>query len=148
MSGERDRTGQCLCGAVRFTAHALPATFGVCHCKMCQRWAGSALMAVTIPISNLTVEGADHIGHYQSSSWAERTWCTTCGSGLWYKVTSDDFPPAYEIPIGLLDDADGIDLTREIFIDRKPDGYAILGDHERLTEAETLALYGMSPEAE
>ncbi|NND71473.1 MAG: GFA family protein, partial [Rhodothermales bacterium] len=42
-----------------------------------------------------------------------------------------------------LDDANGLTLEREIFIDRKPDSFQLAGDHVRLTEAETLAMYGV-----
>ena len=43
--------------------------------------------------------------------------------------------------VGTFDDVDDFELTSEIFIDRKPDGYAIAGDHSRLTEADTIARY-------
>lgn len=141
MTVSDELRGGCLCGAVRFAAHNVPATFGGCHCKMCQRWAGAALLAVTVPTSDIRFDGADHIATFQSSDWAERAWCSRCGSGLWYRVTKGPHMGAYEIPVGLFDDPNGLTMTREIFIDRKPDGYAFAGDHQRMTEAEVLALY-------
>ena len=45
----------------------------------------------------------------------------------------------YVMSVGAFDDASEFRLTREIFIDRKPDGYAFAGDHPRWTEAETFA---------
>lgn len=137
-----ERGGQCMCGAVRFVARNVPDEYGACHCKMCQRWIGSALLAVTVPVADVDWQGTEHIRRIQSSDWAERAWCDACGSGLWYRFTADGpFPDDYEIPIGLFDDADGLRMTREIFIDRKPDAFAFAGDHEMLTEAQTLALY-------
>jgi len=140
-------TGQCMCGAVRFEITDLREDFGACHCKMCQRWAGSALLAITVPAATIRWQGEAAIARYQSSDWAERGWCATCGSNLFYHVTADGpHKDAYEIPVGLLDDATGLRLTREIFIDRKPDCFALAGEHETLTEAQVMALYGITSE--
>ena len=54
----------------------------------------------------------------------------------------------YEIPIGILDDASGLDFASEIFIDHKPAAYTFAGDRTRLTRAETLARFGISEEGE
>ena len=36
------KTGGCLCGQVRYETKADPMMTGVCHCKNCQKQAGSA----------------------------------------------------------------------------------------------------------
>jgi hypothetical protein len=139
MSG---RSGQCLCGAVRFTASELGG-FGVCHCVQCRRWAGSALFGVTVPEAAMTVQGAEHIRTIRSSGWAARSFCRQCGSGLWYRHDRGvDGAGDYEVPVGLLDDGNGLVLTREIFADEKPDSWALAGAHERLTRSQTLEKYG------
>ncbi len=144
MNALAARTGQCLCGDVRFTALSV-GNFGICHCTQCQRWAGGPLMAVTVPREDMTVTG-DVIAT-RTSSWASRSRCGKCGSPLWYRFDrGEDGAGDYEVPVGLLDDANGLALRREIFIDRKPDSFAFEGGHERLTEAETLALYGANSE--
>ena len=141
------RAGGCLCGAVRFTARLDRTGFGVCHCKMCQRWSGGPFAAITVPGDGVDWQGAEAIGRIRSSDWAERGWCTLCGSGLFYRITAPG-PHAgdWEIPIGLFDDANGLTLEREIFIDRKPDSYALAGHHQTMTEAEVIALYGSTSE--
>ncbi|WP_249777806.1 GFA family protein [Pontivivens nitratireducens] len=138
-------TGKCMCGAVVLTIGELPHEYGTCHCEMCRRWAGSALLSVSVPQDDLTIAGAEHVRTIQSSDWAERAWCDKCGSGLWYRVTAD-VPHAgtYEIPIGLLDDANGLTMTREIFIDEKPDAFTFAGTRELMNRAEVLALYGVT----
>ncbi|MDX2482207.1 MAG: GFA family protein [Pseudodonghicola sp.] len=142
-----DRNGKCMCGAVRFTAHDPSREFGACHCKMCQRWAGSALLAVTVAEGDIDWQGSENIRRIQSSDWAERAWCDRCGSGLWYRVTAEGpHKGNYEIPIGLFDNADGLRMTREIFIDRKPDAFAFAGEHEVMTEAQVMAQFGPAPE--
>jgi hypothetical protein len=141
------RAGHCLCGAVTFTAQSVESTYGACHCEMCQRWAGSALLAVTVKDDQIAWAGGDAIATFQSSDWAERGWCAKCGSGLWYRMTAEGpHKGAYQVPIGLFDDANGFTMDREIFIDKKPDAFAFAGTHEMLTEAQVFALYGVTTE--
>jgi len=132
-----------LCGAVRFTAERLGG-FGVCHCGMCQRWAGAALFGVTVPEAFLRVDDPSAaIAGRRSSDWATRYWCPACGSGLWYRYDKGrDGTGDFEVPIGLFDDQNGLPLRREINVDLKPDSWALEGAHERLTEAQTIALFG------
>ena len=42
------RSGGCLCGAVRYEASWPPIATAVCHCKNCQKQAGSALSVIAI----------------------------------------------------------------------------------------------------
>lgn len=140
----KDRSGGCLCGVVTFAISELDPEFGGCHCKMCQRWAGSAFLGLTVPDDTVTFEGAENVKRYQSSEWAERAWCDKCGSNLWYRVTAEGPHSAvYHIPIGLLDDESGLQMNREIFYDEKPDAFAYSGEREQLDTAQTLALFGV-----
>ena len=83
---ERDRqSGGCLCGAVRFTVAIMPTRTGACHCGMCRKWAGGPYMATDCG-TDVTFEGADNIATYRSSPWAERGFCKTCGSNLFYRI--------------------------------------------------------------
>ena len=56
-----ERTGQCMCGAVRFTARDVPGEYGICHCEMCKRWTGAALAAVAVPVNSVTWQGEAHV---------------------------------------------------------------------------------------
>lgn len=141
------RTGGCMCGAVRFEARLTGHEFGACHCEMCRRWTGSALLGITVPVAAITWTGAEHIARLQSSAWAERAWCSQCGSPLYYHVTgAGPMSANLELPIGLLDDANGLTFSNEIYIDHKPDCFAFSGEHPRLTRKETLARHGISEE--
>lgn len=123
------REGGCLCGAVRFSARLTGTAFGACHCVMCRRWTGSALLGITVAEGDVTWTGADHIATRQTSGWAERAWCRDCGSGLWFRVTAEGpYAGKVELPIGLFDDANGLTMTNEIYIDHKPDSFAYAGD--------------------
>ncbi len=135
------KSGHCLCGAVRFTATRWDENVGICHCGMCQRWAGGPFISVTLPVDAVTVAGADRIVTRETSDWATRSRCGDCGSPLWYQQKGGT---EYYTAIGLFDDHDGLVLHHEIFIDRKPGTYAFAGEHERETEAETMARFASS----
>jgi hypothetical protein len=139
------REGGCLCGAVRFQAGLSSRSFGACHCQMCRRWTGSALLAISVPSAQIVWQGAEHIARFQSSDWAERANCRICGSALFYRVTGDG-PGAgdTELPIGSFDNADGLTFDSEIYVDLKPDCYDFAGSRPRLNEQQTLERFGIS----
>ena len=138
------RPGGCLCGAVRFEAVLATPDFGACHCEMCRRWTGSALLGMSLPAGAITWHGEEHIARIQSSDWAERGFCSRCGSGLYYRVTAPGAAAQrIELPIGLLDDAGGLTSTNEIYIDHKPDSYAYAGAGRKLmTRQDCLEAFG------
>lgn len=135
MNG-RELSGRCLCGAVTVTMQAASGEIHACHCGMCRRWAGSAFVEIDARPGTLKAEGP--VRSFRSSDWAERANCAQCGSPLWYRLTTPgaDF---HAVAVGLFDDLTGFALAKEIYIDRKPDGFAFAGGHPRLTEAEFLA---------
>jgi hypothetical protein len=128
-------TGACLCKAVTFAATDVSPKFSACHCGMCRRWNGGAPY-FAVGVQTVAFDGAEHIARYDSSQWAERGFCTRCGTHLFYFLKPVQ---RYLISMGCFDDTSPFTISREIFIDRKPEGYALVGDHERWTEAETFA---------
>jgi len=103
---------------------------------MCRRWAGSPLLATYA--AGVVFAGDENIGLYDSSEWAERGFCKICGSNLFCRLKATG---GYHMPVGVFDDQSIFRITGEIFIDRKPPGYDFAGDHPRLTEAETMAMF-------
>lgn len=141
----KDRTGHCVCGAVRFTITDMRDDFSICHCKMCQRWTGMAFAGLAVEPAQLAVIGAEYIGSWRSSDVSERSFCKRCGSTLWFVDLKDGAPHNCDVAIGLLDDTDGLRLNHEIFIDRKPGAFSLVGDHSRETEAEYFRKIGHVP---
>lgn len=142
-----DRKGACLCGSVQVSLRNAGHELGACHCGMCRRWTGSAFVTLAVPASDLSVTGADAVRSYASSDWAARSFCGTCGTTLWYRLTAPGAPADYYMAAGLLDDLSGMRLAHEIYIDRKPDAFAFAGPTHQMTEAEFLAsLSAASPE--
>ena len=141
------RTGGCLCGAVKLRATLKEAGFGACHCGICRRWSGGApFFAVQADVE--VTQGADKATTYVSSEWAERAFCSVCGSNLWYRVTMPGpFEGAAHVAWGALDDISGMALTSEVFIDDKPEGYDLAGDRPRMTGEELFATVQAAGEA-
>lgn len=136
--------GGCLCGAVRFTARNVPEQIGICHCEMCRRWTGSALIEVSLEEADVTWQGEDFITRFQSSPWAERGFCRRCGTGLFFHMTEkNDFSGGIDMPLGIFDDPNGFAISHEIFIDIKPDSFAFEGaaGRKQLTRAECVAKF-------
>jgi hypothetical protein len=127
--------GGCLCGAVRFSAEDVETEHHACHCGMCRRWSGGAPF-FGARAKSVAFEGAEGIGRYASSDWAERGFCKACGSTLFYFLKP---MKSYSMSVGAFDDQSPFRLVLELFIDKKPGGYDLAGDHPRWTEAETFA---------
>lgn len=66
-----------------------------------------------------------------------------CGANLFYRLTKSGLTNSgtYEMCVGAFDEKEIFTMSGEIFIDKKPPGYSMAGDHPRLTEAEVLAKY-------
>ena len=135
--------GQCLCGAVKFTAEGVRTRFSACHCGMCRRWSGAPFFGVNT--KSVTFENTDAIARYDSSDWAERGFCNRCGTHLFYYLKPRHM---YAMSMGVFDDAAAFQLASEIFIDSKPAAYDLAGDHPRLTEAETIAKFAAAASGE
>jgi hypothetical protein len=127
-------SGRCLCGAVSITVEGMHPQVDICHCAMCQRWGGAFFAGMKG--EGVTVSGEEAITVYTSSAWAERAFCGTCGSNLWYRFT----PTGHRSFLaGLFDLPPGIGIERQIFVDEKPGWYDIAQQSPMLTAEETVA---------
>ena len=139
MSTQEQIEGRCLCGDVTATAKMARPMMRACHCDMCRQHTSSMFMSLGVDPGSLSFEGP--VKTYRSSEWAERGFCGTCGSTLFYGTVADG---ARHPSAGLFKDAAGAPLKLEFFADATP-GYAIEGEHRKMTTEETLALF--APEA-
>ncbi len=127
-------SGQCLCGVVTYTAEAIDTEVHSCHCSMCRRWSGGPGFAASVGKVEFT--GEENIARFDSSAWAERGFCKTCGTNLFYRLKETDH---YIMCMGTFDDQAQFKLAGEIYIDEKPASYEFAGDHPRLTGEEFMA---------
>ena len=124
--------GHCLCGAVTFTAPDA-REIGVCHCGFCRRWGGGPFLGVHCGPS-VAFRGTEHVTVYASSSWAERAFCRTCGTHLYYKLL---LTGEYFMPAGAFETND-FELMSQIYVDNKPGYYALANQTPMLTEQQVV----------
>lgn len=124
--------GHCLCGAVHIEIAAHRGFTAVCHCRMCQRWSGGLFICVPAEAADVAVTGP--VVRYPSSDFAERAFCGTCGSHLWFRMHEGD--GHFAIMPGLFDGALDLPLRSEIYTDRAMRGLALPGEHRRASRAE------------
>jgi hypothetical protein len=78
-------TGECLCGAVKFSVTDKFKAFYQCHCRQCQQLTGSAFASnlFTDPDNIEWLSGQTHITRYEHSSREfSKSFCKLCGSAL------------------------------------------------------------------
>ena len=122
------RTGSCNCGGVRFEiAGEMPAA-SVCHCGQCRRQSGHVWASTHVPDDQLTLTAQDGLRWYRSSDRAQRGFCGTCGSFLFWKAEGE---AATSIAMGALDAPTGLRVARHIFVADKGDYYDITDDLPR-----------------
>lgn len=135
-------TGKCACGAVGYTIHKDQKAVGPCHCDTCRAWSGGAFIGVQAAANEATLTGEENLKIWTSSPWAERAFCGTCGSSVFYRVTAPGpLQGEFHFGAGTLEDWTGLEMTEEIFIDQKPDAYAFAGERKTMTAAEMMALF-------
>lgn len=95
--------GGCQCGAVRYEVSGTPQYVGLCHCDACRKSAGAPMVAWAA-----FAEGDFRMLHgeartYNSSGSAMRSFCATCGTGLYYR-NAEILPGIADVQLATLDD--------------------------------------------
>ena len=111
-----DITGGCLCGRVRYTLSGEPALSGLCHCRNCQRYTGSAFEPVMIfPSANVSMQG--ELKTYQdkgdSGKAVLRRFCANCGWGI--LAEAEAMPVLAIVLVGGFDDPSVFTPTMEVY---------------------------------
>lgn len=132
--------GHCLCGKVEFSITNEAKTFDSCHCSMCRQWSGGPAFAVEAK-NGIDFKNTEFIKVYESSKWAERGFCSNCGSHLFYRLKNGVYS---NVPLGLLENQSEFTFATQIFIDNKPACYSFSNDTKTMTEADVLKAFGGS----
>jgi len=112
-------TGSCNCGTVRFEVADTLRT-SACHCGQCRKQSGHHWASGLAHDHAVTITG--DVTWYASSDFAKRGFCPTCGSFLFWKMSSED---KISFSLGAIDGATGLRLDRHIFTASKGDYYDI-----------------------
>lgn len=134
-------TASCICGAVTLSAD-VGNSVGACHCDLCRRWGGGPLLALDGG-NDVVIDGGARLATYPTTDWAERGFCSGCGTHLFIRVNQSG---RYIIPAGLFDLDAGLEFDHQIFVDRRPSYYCFANDTRQQTGAEVFA--GFSSQSE
>lgn len=129
--------GKCLCGSVSISFQHEKPTLSACHCSMCRTWTGGPFMSVeshTAPV----IEGAEHVRSYLSSEWAERCFCSVCGTHLFYRLRNGGF---HALAAGLFKDGATWPFKLQVYIDEKPENYQFANHTREMTGEEVVKLF-------
>ena len=140
MSDKTPRQGQCLCGCVRVIAHSAGNEVGACHCSMCRQWGGGPFMEINCG-TKVDFEGEENISTFTSSEWAERGFCSRCGTHLFYRLKDSG---QTMVPVGLFDSDENLEFKHQVFIDEKPSFYSFSNRTHNMTGAEIFAKFRSS----
>ena len=111
--------GSCFCGAVEFTANFPSKWCSHCHCSMCRKTHGAGYVT-WVGFESEQVEisrGGDQLNWFDSSPGAQRGFCQTCGSSLFFR--SERWKGELHIALGCLDGS----------IDRLPQANVFFDEH-------------------
>lgn len=132
-------SGECLCGQTHITAEAQNSFFHACHCDICRTWGGGPMLAFEAG-NSVSLSGGDAIGIYSSSDWAERGFCKSCGTHLFYRLKESRH---YYLPLGLFKDTQNLTFHAQSFIDKKHPGYSFAETTENMTSEAFFAKFGV-----
>ena len=127
--------GHCLSGKVKVKVPNISTRVWACHCGMCRRWGGGPLLSTDCG-TGVIFEGEHNISVYDSSDWAERGFCGSCGTHLLYRLKENR---QYFMPVGLFEGDTGFILELQVFIDEKPEYYCFSNETRNMTGKEVFA---------
>ncbi|RYP87402.1 hypothetical protein DL769_000498 [Monosporascus sp. CRB-8-3] len=141
-SSSPERTGSCLCGAIKVRIRGQPHHTNLCHCSSCQKSTGvvyASMAAFKSDDVTYTASDPSLLRTYddtspESGGVLERSFCGRCGSNV--RVVSRGRSEWTVVPQGIIDgDKDDLRPRFEAFCSRRP-GW--LGDIEGVQKYETM----------
>ena len=101
--GMIETTGRYHCGATRCRVQGDPQHSALCHCEDCRRCAGAPLVKwIAFDVGDVIVtKGEPQI--YRSPNHGRRSFCSTCGAGLFYD-SAQMLPGIIDVQTATLDD--------------------------------------------
>ena len=131
--------GGCLCGAVRYSSDDDPLNQTICHCKHCQKQAGSAFsLVVAVFRHGLDVQGElaiyEDVG--DSGQAVLRKFCAKCGSPVLSDLVA--VPDVVFVKAGTLDDTSWLKPDAHIWADSKQQWLSVSEDLQTFPKNPTM----------
>ena len=86
--------------------------------------------------TEVEIEGQNNLAVFESSEWANRGFCKSCGSNLFYRFKENQ---RYMVSASLFDHQ--FDFTKQVFIEEQPKYYRFANETVKLTGEELFALF-------
>lgn len=123
------QTGKCQCGAISYEASGTPAHSAACWCSDCRASAGATPVIWTLfPQDAVAITGTP--AAYESSPGTTRSFCGTCGTGMFF-YNESIFPGQVDIQAGTFDDPDAFPPQAHIQLAEAPKWEATHADLPR-----------------
>ena len=98
-------------------------------------WGGGPLLALNGG-TGLEISGIENVTSYASTEWAERGFCSRCGTHLFIRVQGSG---RYIVPAGLFPLDEVLQFDHQIFIDKRPSYYCFANETRDLTGEQVFA---------
>jgi len=121
MSENNFATGQCLCGAVKYTIVSAPVNMGQCHCDDCRKATGTGHASLAFfkqEDVEIVGETCNYASKTDSGTTVTRYFCPTCSSSVFAK--GSDSKNIIGIPVGTVDDSAWFKPEFIVYNKRKP----------------------------
>ncbi len=132
MDELQERTGGCLCGAVRFRIEGAMRQIVACHCGQCLKSHGNFAAYSACDRDQITFEEERGLKWFASSDKARRGFCGECGASLFWEPTFESYTA---VSAGALDQTGDLKLVRHIYTGDKPDWYNISDGLEQVSQS-------------
>ena len=109
--------GQCLCGDIQFSISESPRNIIVCHCKQCHQWHGQAAFYSQAKLKHITFTKSASLKWYRSSDHAERGFCISCGSSMFWRPNNGD---RISVAAGCLSTTEELSVVAHIYCEGHP----------------------------
>ena len=114
--------GSCLCGRINYQTQGETRQVVGCHCTQCRKASGHYVAATQIHNKHLQIEGLSNITWFQSSAYAKRGFCKTCGSQLFWTRLDSTYT---SVMAGTIDGDTGLKMDRQLYPETKGDYYTL-----------------------
>lgn len=99
--------GRCHCGAIQFQMPDRVVASSVCYCDDCRRQSGAPMLAwAMVARDSVSLTGKPSV--YRSSVDGRRSFCGSCGTGLFFTNGALDQMGMTQVRIAALDEPDAI----------------------------------------
>lgn len=110
--------GSCLCGTITYTITGDLRPVVACHCIQCRKASGHYVAATQALARDMDISGEP--SWYKSSDLAERGFCPTCGSNLFWRRHDSEYVSIFA---GGLDGPTGLKMVSQLYCESAGDYY-------------------------